>query len=114
MVNVYEGRIEAENAEDCRDHEGVVIAQVEYNSKLDHWDGQNWSDGDTGRHLGITQLEDGRFVLIHGTQWAGQSAWAEVVTDEEALQAILKHDKSEIEAFPELIELRDKTILKEK
>ena len=114
MVNVYEGRVAAIDAEDALDHEGTVVAQVEYNSKLDHWDGSNWSCGDTGMHLGVTQLEDGRFVLIHGTQWRGESNWAEVVSDTEALQAVLKHDKSEIEAFSELIELRDKTILKEK
>ena len=48
--------------------DGVVIARVEYNNNLDFWDGHNWTCGSTGRHLGLTQLRDGRFVLIHGTQ----------------------------------------------
>jgi hypothetical protein len=117
MVNVYEGRVEDEGGSTNSIYggsEGIVIAQVEYNSNLDHWDGYNWTCGETGRHLGVTQLEDKRFVLIHGTQWQGEKAWAEVVTDEKALQAILKHDESELNAFPELVELRDKTILSEK
>jgi hypothetical protein len=37
------------------DGNGGVVASVEYNSILDHWDGSNWTCGSTGRHLGITE-----------------------------------------------------------
>ena len=58
MVNVYE--------------DGEIIAVVEYNNNLDYWDGSNWTAGSTGRHEGLTQLEDGQFVLIEGTDWQGE------------------------------------------
>jgi hypothetical protein len=78
------------------DETGIVVADVEYNTILDHWDGSNWTCGSTGLHLGITKLKKlDSFVLIHGTQWQGQQDYAEIVTDEEALQAILRagHDE---------------------
>jgi hypothetical protein len=34
-------------------------------------------------------------VFIHGTQWQGEQAYAEIVTDEEALMAILKTNHKE-------------------
>lgn len=79
-VSVYESDLK----------EGPVIARVNSNRNLDHWNGSDWSDGGLGTHLGITQLRDGRYVLIHSTQWQGERDWAEVVTDQVALQAILK------------------------
>ena len=69
-----------------------VIARVEYSSNLDYWDGRNWTCGGVGRHKGITRLRDGRYVLIHGTQWQGEKDWAEVITAKEALQEILRSD----------------------
>lgn len=81
MVNVYENE----------EHE-KVIATVKYNQNLDTWDGRNFTSGSVGRHLGITQLQDGRFVLIHGTQWQGEHDWAEVISKERAIQEILKSD----------------------
>jgi hypothetical protein len=68
---------------------GNLVAVVKYNNDLDFWDGRNFSCGSTGRHLGITKLKDGRYVLIHGTDWQGERDYAEVVTDEEALNAII-------------------------
>lgn len=77
MVNVY-------------DENGKIIADVDYNNNLDVWNGQNWQSGGIGKHKGLTRLEDGRFVLIHGSDWQGVEDYAEVITSEEALQEILK------------------------
>jgi len=88
-----------------------IIGQVDYNSCLDHWDGHNWTSGSTGLHLGITRLrKSGKYVLIHGTQWQGEKDRAEVVTDEEALQAILDNDPKELENWPELQKLYNDTM----
>lgn len=69
--------------------EGRIIARVEYSDNLDFWDGRNFTSGSTGRHLGITKLRDGRFVLIYGSQYEGERDTAEIVNDDEALQAVL-------------------------
>lgn len=89
-VNVYE--------------DGKVIARVEYNSNLDYWDGKNWTCGSMGRHLGLTRLrKSGRYVLIHGTDFLGEQDRAEIVTDEEAYQAILTSGNTELlDKFPDL------------
>ena len=86
MVNVYDNPYE----------EGRIIARVEYNSKLDYWDGNNRTCGGVGLHKGITRLKDGRYVLIHGTQWQGCKDWAEIITPDEALQEILKSGNDEL------------------
>ena len=83
MINVYNKNNE-------------VIAQVEYNNNLDIWNGSNYQRG-TGRHLGITKLENGTFVLIHGTQWQGESDYAEIISDQEAFQEIMNADPSLLE-----------------
>jgi hypothetical protein len=75
---------------------GEVVARVEYNSNLDFYDGSNYTCGSTGRHQGLTKLKDGRYVLIHGTEWEGERNTAEVVTADEALQAILSSDNDEL------------------
>jgi hypothetical protein len=83
---------------------GEVVARVEYNSNLDFWDGRNWTSGSTGRHLGYTRLKSGKFVLIHGTQWEGEKASAEVVTPSELVQAAARtgHLDDIYTAYPEL------------
>ena len=85
------------------DEEGEIVARVGYNNALDIWDGGNWTSGATGRHLGITRLRDGRFVLIYGTQWEGERSEGEVVSDKEALDAILRAENEELleKYFPE-------------
>ena len=86
------------------DEEGKVVARVQYNSNLDFWNGSNWTSGGTGRHLGITKLKkSNRFVLIHGTQWQGEQDIAEVISDEDAYQTIVRmgHDEM-LEQYPEL------------
>lgn len=95
---------------------GEVVARVRYNANLDFWDGRNWTCGSTGRHKGLTKLKDGRYVLIHGTQWQDEKDYAEVITKEQALQEILKAQRLELletKKFKELKELYEKTILEE-
>ena len=89
-VNVYE--------------DGKVIARVQYNDNLDYWDGKNWTCGSMGRHLGLTRLrKSGQYVLIHGTDFLGEQDRAEIVTDEQAYQAILTSGNIELlEKFPDL------------
>ncbi len=101
-VNVYENQ--------------NVIARVRYNSCLDYWDGRNWTNGGVGRHKGLTKLRDGRYVLIHGTQWKGEKDWAEIITPEQALQEILKSGNTELletKKYRELKELYEKTMVQE-
>ena len=91
-----------------------IIARVKYNDNLDVWDGKNWRSGGIGLHKGLTQLQDGRFVLIHGTQLEGQRDWAEVISSSRAIQEILK---SENEGLLDKYGLRkdaEKNLLKEK
>ncbi len=73
-----------------------IVAHVEYNANLDYWDGRNYTSGSTGRHLGLTVLKDGRFVLIHGTQWQGERDHAEIVSADEALQDVMRTNSLEL------------------
>jgi hypothetical protein len=91
-VNVYEN--------------GDVIARVRYNSCLDYWDGRNWTNGGVGRHKGLTKLRDGRYVLIHGTDWQGEKDWAEIISPEQALQEILKSGNTELLETKKFAELK--------
>lgn len=70
----------------------TVIGRVEANTNLDFWDGYNLQHGGLGRHLGLTILKTGELVLIHTSQWQGAQDWAEIVSEEEAMQAILRAD----------------------
>jgi len=83
-----------------------VIARVRYNQNLDFWDGRNWQNGGTGRHKGITKLKDGRYVLIHGTDWQGEKDWAEIISPEQALQEILKSGNIELLDTKKFAELK--------
>jgi len=83
-----------------------VIGDVEYNSKLDYWDGRNYSNGGTGRHKGFGQTESGEFYLIFGTQWQGEEDYAKIVSaDRIVKEAIKSKNISELEEYPELISL---------
>jgi len=68
-----------------------VIGMVEYTNNLDRWDGNNFTAGRTGRHLGIGKLKDGRFYACHGTQWQGERDSAEIITEVEAKKLCLLH-----------------------
>lgn len=92
-----------------------IIGEVKYNSNLDYWDGSNHTCGSTGRHKGLTQLSDGRFVLIHGTQWQGERDTAEVISAEEAVQEIIRSGNTELfDEFPDLQAVREKAFLRER
>lgn len=80
MVKVYKD-------EYGKDYEkGGIIADVEYNNNLDVWNGSNWQSGGTGKHKGLTRLEDGRFVLIFGSDWQGVETYGVVIDEDVALQ----------------------------
>ena len=102
-VNVYDGN-------------NNVVARVRYNSCLDYWDGRNWTNGGVGRHKGLTKLRDGRYVLIHGTDWQGEKDWAEIISPEQALQEILKSGNTELletKKFAELKKLYEESLIEE-
>lgn len=97
MINVYRN-------EDMEE----VVARVEYNEKLDYWDGRNRTNGGVGKHLGIAKIKSGEYVLIYGTQWQGQRDYAEIVSKKKALNEILKSGNDELleeEKFKDLKEL---------
>ncbi len=95
------------------DEDGEVVGEVEYNADLDFWDGRNNTCGSTGRHKGLTQLETGEYVLIHGTQWQGERDHAEIISPEQAVKEIIASGNHELfESFPDLAELR-KTVIKQ-
>ena len=71
---------------------GRAVGMVTYTSNLDHWDGSNHTCGSTGRHLGIGKTKDGRFYLCHGTQWQGEQDHAEIVSEDEAKETVLRHN----------------------
>ena len=84
-----------------------VIGRVEANTNLDYWDGHNLQHGGLGRHLGLTILKSGELVLIHTTQWQGAQDWAEIVDEDEALQAIMRADAIHLLEEPRFKGLRD-------
>jgi hypothetical protein len=84
----------------------TVIARVRYNQDLDRWDGRNYTCGSTGRHLGITKLKTGEYVLIHGTQWQGERDTAVIVDPMTALQEILKSGNEELLETKKFIDLK--------
>lgn len=100
MVNVYKN--------------GEIIADVNYNNNLDVWNGQNWQSGGTGKHRGLTRLEDGRYVLIFGSDWQGVEDYAEVISSEKALQEILKSGDLDLLDELDLRERYEQKLVKEK
>lgn len=88
---------------------GNVVARVEYNQNLDYWDGSNWTCGSTGHHRGLTKLKDGRFVLIHGTQWQGERDYADIISERRAIELIVESgDVDNLLADKRFACLRDK------
>lgn len=97
--------------------EGRIIATVEYDNNLDFWDGNNYTCGSTGRHKGLTKLENGQYVLINGTDWQGERDSASIISAEDAVQEILRSENMELfdePKFKELKEIYNDTLLKEK
>ena len=96
-----------------RNSNDEIVARVHYNDCLDYWDGHNNTSGSPGRHIGITRLADGQYVLIHGTQWQGEHDTAEIVTENEALQEILRTGNGDMLNKPKWADLKifmEKTI----
>lgn len=73
-----------------------VIARVEYNQKLDRWNGSNWQNGGVGLHRGITKLRDGRYVLIYGTDHQGHRDYGVVVSKEEMAKEIIESENLDL------------------
>lgn len=84
-----------------------IIGRVEANTNLDYWDGHNLQHGGLGRHLGLTIRKNGDLVLIHTSQWQGARDYAEVVTEDEAMQAILRADAIHLLEEPRFKQLKD-------
>lgn len=76
----------------CFDRNNVAIGVVEYTDNLDHWNGNNWTSGRTGRHLGIGRTADGRFYVCYGTEWQGERNRAEIISENKAKELCLRHD----------------------
>lgn len=100
-VNVYK------SLQDYQLGDQQVVARVQYNQCLDVWTGSNWQNGGVGVHLGITRLQDGRHVLIRGSQWDGDRDYGYVVSDRDALDAILKAGCEELLEEPRFASLKD-------
>lgn len=98
------------------DHEtGEIVAMVEYNNNLDFWDGSNWTSGPTGRHKGLTQLENGEYVLIFGTNWQGEKDEAILIDKNRAVNEIMRSRDMELfQQFPDLIPIANGKLIKEK
>lgn len=108
MVKVYKD-------EYGKDYEkGGIIADVEYNNNLDVWNGSNWQSGGTGKHKGLTRLEDGRFVLIFGSDWQGVETYGVVIDEDVALQEILESGDLDLLDEFDLREKYENSIVKEK
>jgi len=72
-----------------KDETGKIVALVDRNANLDVWDGNNFTSGEIGKHLGITYLRSAmKYVLIHSTQWQGEKDWAEIISDDRAASEI--------------------------
>jgi len=95
----------------------LVIARVRYNQDLDFWDGRSFSCGEAGKHKGLTKLQDGRYVLIRGSQLEGETHSAHIISKKEALKEIIKSNDLRLLKFKKFIELNkmyEKQLKKEK
>lgn len=95
------------------DENNDLVASVKINTNLDYWDGRNWTCGSTGRHKGLTKLSDGRYVLIHTTQWQGERAHAEIITNKQALSEIYNSGNLDLLKDPKFEDLNKINLLSE-
>ncbi len=102
------------NVKSSRDSDDV-IGRVKDTNNLDIWDGSNFSSGGVGYHKGITKLKDGDYVIIESTQHQGQQDFAYIVSDQEALEEVLKGHPELLETkkFARLKKLAEDTMLEE-
>jgi hypothetical protein len=96
------------------DESREIIADVDYNNNLDVWNGSNWQSGGTGKHKGLTRLEDGRFVLIYGTDWQGESNHAVIIDSDQALQEVIESGDLDLLDEFDLREKYESEMVKEK
>lgn len=106
-VNVYESEMEACN----RQYDTIIVARVNYNERLDVWNGSNWQNGGVGLHKGITKLRkpmdpERPYVIIIGSQWQGAVDFGYTVTANEAAKEILEGDAGDADwVWPEIKEI---------
>ena len=72
MINVYDGI--------------TVIARVKYNENLSF-----------DNRLGLTKLNDGRYVLIRGAFYENHNDYGEIISEREAFQLIMRYNHSLLE-----------------
>ncbi len=84
-----------------------IIGEVPSNDQLDYLVNTNWQNGGVGRHLGFGFWErTNEYYLVHGTNWQGETDWAEIVTADRIVKEIIKSDNLEIlEGYPDLLEI---------
>ena len=83
----------------------TVVGHVTPNTKLDTWDGNNYTSGSTGCHIGYTRLKkSGKFVLIHTTQWQGCKDYGVIISPEELVRLAIENNClcELLEDYPEL------------
>lgn len=90
-----------------------IIGVVDYTNNLDVWDGSNWQNGGTGKHLGISVMQNKKeriYVLIHGSDFVGSQDYAEIIDKERAFYLIMKYNPDLLneERFKELNKEKDK------
>ncbi len=95
------------------DDKGELVARVKYTDNLDRWDGWNWSSGERGCHKGLTQLTDGRYVLVYGTQWQGDRDRAVIISAERAVREVLESDNEDLLDTYGLRKLAEEMLLSE-
>jgi hypothetical protein len=50
---------------------------------LDVWDGNNYTNGSTGRHDYVVRVGEDRNLMIYRSQWQGEHKQAQIMTDAE-------------------------------
>lgn len=93
MINVY-------------DDDNKIIGRVNYSTNLDFYDGHNFTCGSPGKHEGLTKLRNGQFVLISTSNWQDSKDYAKIISDNQALQKILKSGNLELLEEKRFIKLK--------
>lgn len=67
-----------------------VIGMVENVRNLDFLDGCSWSYENLGYHLGIGQLEDGRFYVVKSSYCESEVATASIISARHAKDLVIE------------------------
>ena len=79
---------------------GTAVGMVKYTNNLDQWDGNNWcEDGNSFKHLGVGKTEDGKFYACHGTEYTDEAETAEIISETEAKNLVMRHDYTRYEVL---------------